>query len=358
MSAWHGTMVAPVRPRELSRFDTARVPHRHGPGGAGGATIDAMRILILDGVADVAIEAAEAGGRHEVALGATSAADALAHADALARADALIVSRVPVDGALLDRAPRVRAVGRLGVGVDNVDLHAAAARGIAVVNAPDYCVDEVAEHAIALLLTAWRETARLDRAVRRGAWEPDGMRPVPLVAGRTLGIVGLGRIGRAVAWRARGLGLRVIAHEPQPRPDEAEELVSLGELYARADAISLHVPLVAATAGLIDEAALAAMRPGVVLVNVSRGGLVDERALLAALEAGRVFAACLDVRRLEPPAADDLLRARDDVTSTPHVAYASADAPARRRAIVIRDVIAVLEGREPVNPVALPTLAG
>jgi D-3-phosphoglycerate dehydrogenase len=237
--------------------------------------------------------------------------------------------RPVITPAVMRALPRCRLIVRWGVGYDQIDVAAASELGIAVANAPSYGTDDVAEHAIALLLSAARRVTRFDRGMRRGEW-PDvfssGMRRV---RGRTLGIVGLGRIGSAVAARARGLGLNVVAVDI--RLDDAEirrrqaEPRSLSELLGEADYVSLHVPLTSETTHLIDSAALARLKPGAVLVNTSRGPVVDQAALLVALEQGRLAGAALDVFEQEPLAADSPLRSMEQVILTPHAAGYSLD---------------------------------
>ncbi|MBI3770829.1 MAG: D-glycerate dehydrogenase [Deltaproteobacteria bacterium] len=267
----------------------------------------------------------------------------------------LLTDRIDAD--ILARAPRLRAIANRAVGYDNVDLHAAAARGIVVTNTPDVLTETSADLAFALILAAARRVCEGDRLVRAGRWR--GWSPDLLlgqdVHGATLGIVGLGRIGAAVARRAQGFGMRVLYHQRRPVPHlpAGATKVALGRLLAAADIVTLHVPLTAATRHLIGARELARMRRGAILVNTSRGAIVDEAALARALASGRLAAAGLDVFAREPhvPRA---LRARANVVLTPHVASATTATRTRMAVVAARNLAAVLAGRRPPNPVALP----
>jgi D-3-phosphoglycerate dehydrogenase len=226
-------------------------------------------------------------------------------------------------------APRLRVVGRAGIGVDNVDLAAATERGVIVMNTPEGNAVTTAEHAISLLTSLARRIPQATASMRAGRWEKTKFSGMELFD-RVLGVVGLGNIGSIVADRARGLRMRVIAFDPVVSEERAQrlgvELVSLDELFARADAISLHVPLTKDTRGLIGRSAFAKMKPGALVVNAARGGIVDEVALLEALESGRCGGAALDVFEQEPPPTDHPLLRRDDVVLTPHLGAATEQA--------------------------------
>jgi D-3-phosphoglycerate dehydrogenase len=286
-----------------------------------------MRIVVADDLPASAIDLlrAEKGWTVDARPGRT--ADALA-AD-LKDADALIVrSRTKVDTALLAAAERLRVVARAGTGVDNVDLDAASSRGIVVMNAPGANSISVAEHAIALILAAARGIPRADASMKEGRWAKKGLVGAEL-RGKALGIVGLGRIGQAVASRARGFGMTVLAHDPyiaEPvAQDHGVELLPLDELCGRADYISLHLPSTASTRHLFDSSRLARCKPGVTIVNTSRGDLIDEAALADAIERGRVAGAGLDVFETEPP-ADGRLTRLPQVVATPHIAASTHEA--------------------------------
>jgi len=277
-------------------------------------------------------------------------------ADQAGDADVLINQYVPITAAVLDALPGCRLVVRYGVGVDNVDVEAAAVRGVWVANVPDYGRDEVADHTLALALAVLRGVVVLDRSVRDGAWDLEAARPLRRVATLTWGVVGCGAIGTAVAGRAAGLGMRVLGHDvPQVRSEPPIERVPLEELLAAADLVSLHAALTPGSHHLIGAAALARMRPTAWLVNTARGGLVDSAALLAALDARRLAGAALDVLEVEPP--DQLgwrLARHPRVVATPHAAWYSEEAFHTLKTEVAREALRVLEGGRPRSPVNQP----
>jgi glyoxylate reductase len=261
-----------------------------------------------------------------------------------------------IDAELLAGAPRLRAVANCAVGYDNVDVRAAAARGIVVTNTPDVLTESSADLAWALLLAAARRVAEGDRMIRAGrwrGWSPDLLLGTD-VHGATLGIVGLGRIGAAVARRGLGFGMRVVytqRHRARRAPHGVERL-SLARLLAVADFVSLHVPLTAQTRHLIGARELARMKRTAVLVNTSRGAVVDETALVRALGRGRIAGAGLDVFEHEPrvPRA---LRAAPNVVLTPHIASATTATRARMAELAARNLAVALAGGAPPNRVAL-----
>ncbi|HZH29680.1 MAG TPA: phosphoglycerate dehydrogenase [Pyrinomonadaceae bacterium] len=244
--------------------------------------------------------------------------------------DGLIVrSETKVTAALLDEAVRLRAIGRAGVGVDNIDVPAATARGIIVMNAPDGNTMTTAEHTLALLLALARRVPQAHASLRGGKWERKKFVGVEL-RGKTLGVVGLGRIGRVVANRARGFEMKVLAFDPFISPEQASEmeleLAPLEEVCARADFITVHTPLTAETRGIIGAREFALMKPGVRIINCARGGLIDERALCEALAEGRVAGAALDVFEEEPLSRDNPLLQFEDVITTPHLGASTREA--------------------------------
>lgn len=263
-----------------------------------------------------------------------------------------------VDAALLAAAPGLRVVANVAVGYDNVDLAAARARGVVVTNTPDVLTETTADLTWALLLAVARRVVEGDADVRRGAfhgWRLNGWLGWD-VHGRTLGVVGFGRIGQAVARRAAGFGMRVLYCDPKAAPETLEaqlgaERAEFGELVAAADFVTLHTPLTAATRHLVDAAALARMRPHAILVNVARGPVVDEAALVAALRAGRIGGAGLDVYEDEPALAPGLADL-PNVVLLPHVGSATHETRARMARMAVDNVCAVLQGREPPNRVA------
>jgi phosphoglycerate dehydrogenase-like enzyme len=220
----------------------------------------------------------------------------------LKKADALLVNVTAVDAKLLDRSPQCRVVVTYGVGYDHIDLDEARRRRVVVANVPDFCTDEVADHTMALLLALARQIMPGHELVRAGGWGVQALGTVRRIRGRTLGLVGLGRTGRTVATRAKSPGLQVIAYDPQVTwgGETATMVTSLRELLREADFVSMHAPLQRETARLINDRALALMKPGSILINTSRGGLVDTNALLRALDHGPLAAAGLDVFEEEP----------------------------------------------------------
>jgi D-3-phosphoglycerate dehydrogenase / 2-oxoglutarate reductase len=244
--------------------------------------------------------------------------------------DGLIIrSGTKVTADLISAATKLRVVGRAGIGVDNVDLTAATARGIIVMNTPEGNTITTAEHAISLMAALARRIPQATASMKAGKWEKNKFNGQELYQ-QTLGVIGLGNIGSIVADRARGLHMRVIARDPLASEERAQrlgvELVNLDELLERADIISVHVPLTETTRGLIGPAQFARMKKGVLIVNAARGGIVDEAALLAAIESGKVAGAALDVFESEPPPPDHPLLKRVEVIATPHLGAATSQA--------------------------------
>jgi len=261
-----------------------------------------------------------------------------------ADADALLNTYMPITDDLLSRLPACKIVARYGIGVDNVDLAAAARRGVVVTNVPDYSVEEVAVHTLGLLLSLTRRLPEAAGLVAAGGWGLDGLRPIRRLSTQRIGLVGFGRIARLLASYLAALGGEVVVHDPfvQPAPD-TPPLVPLGELLAGCDAVSLHAPLTPQTRGLIGAAELAAMKPDAVLVNTARGPLVDIDALIDALRAGQIRAAALDVLDREPPAG----RLPNDLPNllvTPHMAYYSEESIAESQEKAATQIIKVLTG--------------
>lgn len=273
----------------------------------------------------------------------------------LAEFDAVITSGKPLGARELPLLRRCRIVVRRGVGFDTIDLPTANALHIPVANVPDYGTEEVATHAMALLLLAARRLDIYMAGVREGDWSARRAGELHRLVGRTLGIVGYGRIGRAVARRAPGFGLRVVACDPYAPDDGSVARVSFAELLATADYVTMHTPLTSETRRMINAAALAAMRPGAILVNTARGPIVDPDALLAALRSGKLAAAALDVHDVEPVPVDHPLLKEPNFLPTPHSAYYTVESAADMRRLAVEEVARVLGGREPrswVNPEA------
>ena len=268
--------------------------------------------------------------------------------DALPNLDALIVrSRTKVTREMLQQATRLKVVGRAGVGVDNIDLDAARERGVIVVNAPQATTEAVAEHTIALMFAAARHIPQADASMKQGRWEKKRFLGLEL-QGRVLGLIGIGRIGAAVARRAQGLGMYVLAYDPYLPAGViaergAEPVPTLEALLNRADVVSIHVPLTEETRHLLNRETLAWMKPGSILICTARGGIIEEEALLEALEEGRVYAAGLDVFEHEPPGATRLVT-HPRVVATPHIAAQTQEAQRRVALDIAAEVWNALEG--------------
>jgi D-3-phosphoglycerate dehydrogenase len=276
-------------------------------------------------------------------------------------ADVLLVYHdIRLSESTLAALPRVRAVIRCGVGFDNVDLEAAGRRGIVVCNVPDYGTEEVADHALMLLLALARRLLPADRAIRGGGWDLTAVFGAPRLRGRTLGIIGCGRIGTALALRAKALGLRVVFHDPY-LPDGVDKALgvqreyTLDGLLARAEFLSLHCPLTKHTRHLLNARTLPLLPRGAYVINTARGPCVDAEALLAALESGQVAFAGLDVFEREP-LADDRLRRHPNVILTPHTAFYSVEGFEEMRIKGAHEARRVLLGEPLRNPVNLHCL--
>ncbi len=261
--------------------------------------------------------------------------------------DALIVrGRTKVTASLLDAAPRLKVIGRAGVGVDNIDLEAAKQRGVTVVNAPTSTSIAVAELTFGLLLALAREIPRADSAMKQGKWLKKELEGVEL-NGKTLGVIGFGRIGMEVGKRAAAFGMNVIAYDPLISEDEIKkrgaEPASLQDLYAWSDFISLHMPLTVDTRDMIGRAAFAQMKDGVRLVCAARGGIIDEAALVEALNSGKVAGAALDVFSVEPPGLTEAV-SHPRLIATPHIGAQTAEAQARASEDIAHEVLSALRG--------------
>src|SRR5215212_934281 len=290
-------------------------------------TSDFMKIFVADDVSESGLEPLRAAGfavEKRTGLKGDELREAVADADGL-----VVRSETKVTPDVMDAAGRLRVIGRAGVGVDNIDVPAATARGIVVMNAPDGNTITTAEHTIALLVSLARRVPQAASALRAGRWERKRFVGVELQS-KTLGIVGLGRIGRTVAARARAFGMSIVAYDPFIAPEQARdlelEIAPLDEVFARADFLTVHTPLTAETRGIVGTTAFSKMKRGVRVINCARGGLVDERALLAAIKEGIVAGAALDVFEEEPPPADHPLLALDEVIATPHLGASTTEA--------------------------------
>lgn len=318
------------------------------------------RILICDELNAAALEVFRRRGLEpETRTGLTG--DELVRA--VADVDAIVVrSATKITRRVIEAAPRLRVIGRAGIGVDNIDAEAATERGVVVMNTPRGNATTTAELAIALLLSLARHVPEADRAVRAGQWKKKGLVGSE-ITGKVLGVVGLGRIGRIVAERGRGLGMKVVGHDPYLEPEAGGaspvpgvELLDLDTLLERSDFVTLHVPLTDSTRNLLSWERLARVKPGSRLIQASRGGVVDEEALLDALVEGRLAGAALDVFLEEPPPIDHPLLKRDDVIVTPHLGASSEEAQLRVAVDVAEQVAAFLVDGVAQNAVNAPSL--
>jgi len=272
-------------------------------------------------------------------------------------ADAVLVTYAKLPGELLKELKRCKVIGRFGLGVDNIDIPAAAQLGITVTYVPDYCLREVSDHAMALLLALARKVPFSNRLVQSGRWEVPPVVPLRRLEGQVLGLVGFGNIPRALAPKAAAFGLKVITHDPYVSAEVVEALgvesTSFEDLLGRSDFVSVHAPLLPATRNLMNAAAFARMNRGAFLVNTARGPLVDETALVDALDSGHLAGAALDVLAVEPVPEDSPLLGRDNVILTPHTAFYSVEALEELQTKCASDVARVLSGEAPVYPVKM-----
>lgn len=305
------------------------------------------KVLITDGLSDKGIAilstAAQVDNMPDI-----SADDLLKVA---AEYDAMVVrGRTKVTPAVFETATKLKVVGRAGVGVDNIDLSAARNHAVTVVNAPKSTSLAVAELAVAMMFSLARMVPRADATMKQGQWIKKQLEGIEL-NGKTLGIVGMGNIGTALAQRASGLGMKVIGFDAIVTPDEIKKRggdpVSLAELYARSDFISFHLPLTPESKGMVNGQAFAQMKRGVRIVDAARGGIIDETALLAALESGQVAAAALDVFATEPPGLTALV-AHPNVVATPHIGAQTEEAQDRAAEDIASEVLNALRG-EPLR---------
>ena len=270
----------------------------------------------------------------------------------LADAHAVMIRHAPIDARILAAMPHCRVVVRYGVGVDTIDLDAATQSGIIVAHHPDFCIEEVGNHALLLMLACVKKLIPLHGLIREGGWRPQSLAPMQHLHGQTLGLVACGNIARAFAKRAHALSMRVIGYDPYIDPHlaaaaEIELVPTLDDLLAQADVVSLHTPLTAETRHLIDATALAKMKPTAYLLNTSRGAVIDQAALGDALRDGRIAGAGLDVFETEPPLSDSPLRRLDTVVLTPHTASYSNHAFQLLSGRVADSVVHVLSGHWP-----------
>jgi len=282
-----------------------------------------------------------------------SASDIL---DVAREADGVFVTYAKLPGELLRQFKRCKVIGRFGLGVDNIDVKTAAELGIVVTYVPDYCLQEVSDHAMALLLALARKIPFSNTLVQAGRWEMPAVVPMRRLEGRTLGLVGFGNIPRRLAPKAMAFGLKVVAYDPYAPADAARaagvRLVEFEQLLAISDYVSLHAPLTPQTRGLFNADAFSKMKNGAYLINTARGPLIDEHALIAALDSGYLEGAALDVVATEPLSKDSRLLGRANVILTPHTAFYSVEALEELQTKCATDVARVLSGEKAVYPIS------
>jgi D-3-phosphoglycerate dehydrogenase / 2-oxoglutarate reductase len=269
-------------------------------------------------------------------------------------ADALLATYAKITAEMIRQMTRCRIISRFGIGVDNVDIPAATERGIVVTKVPDYCIDEVSDHAMALLLSAVRKIPFANAMVHEGKWEMPAVVPIHRLRGTVLGLVGFGRIPQVVAPKAQSFGIRVVSHDPYIPKDVFERArvksVEFAELLKISDYISIHSPLLPETQGLFNADAFGQMKPSAYLINTARGPIVDEVALAHALDAGQLAGAALDVMPKEPPTSSPLF-GRPNVIITPHTSFYSEESLVDLQTKAAEEVVRVLQGEAPKNPV-------
>jgi D-3-phosphoglycerate dehydrogenase len=274
-------------------------------------------------------------------------------------ADAVLVTYAKITAEMIRQMPRCRIIARFGIGVDNVDIDAATAASIVVTRVPDYCIDEVSDHTLALLLALVRKIPFANSRAHAGRWEMSAVAPIHRLRGRVLGLVGFGRIPQLVEPKAKAFGLKVVAYDPYVPPEVTTaagvERVDFAELLKVSDYVSIHTPLIPETEGLFNADVFRKMKPTAYLINTARGPIVNEAALVHALDAGQLAGAALDVLSQEPPTASPLL-GRDNVILTPHMSFYSVESLVELQTKAAEEVVRVLTGqmpRNPVNPEAL-----
>lgn len=288
----------------------------------------------------------------ELRLAAEPTPDAIL---AVARsADAILVTYAKITGEMIRQLERCRIISRFGIGVDNVDVAEATRAGIVVTKVPDYCIDEVSDHAMALLLALVRKIPMSNAQVHAGVWKMPAVVPIHRLRGSVLGLVGFGRIPQLVAPKAQSFGIRVVAYDPYVAADvftrAGVESVDFGRLLEMSDYVSVHSPLLPETRGLFNAKTFSQMKPTAYLINTARGPIVDEAALAKALDQQQIAGAALDVMTQEPPGRSPLF-GRDSVIITPHTSFYSEESLVDLQTRAAEEVVAVLSGQPPRNPV-------
>jgi D-3-phosphoglycerate dehydrogenase len=285
--------------------------------------------------------------------------------DLAPQVDGILTCWLHVTTAVVEAAQKCKVIGRCGIGLDNIDVETATALGMVVTNVPAYCIDEVSDHTMALLLACARKINLLDRTIKNGNWTRDVGPSMRRIRGQNLGIVGFGRIGKAIVPKAKAFGLEVLVYSPRATPQIADahgvRLVDFPELLAESDFITIHAPLNTETEGIFDEEAFRRMKSTAYILNTSRGGIIETDALYRALTTGEIAGAGLDVLAEEPPQPDEPLLALDNAILTPHAAFTSEESIYDLEVTAAAEVARVLTGQMPesvVNPEVLssPTL--
>lgn len=305
----------------------------------------AHKILVSDGLSEDGLALLKTGG--DVVVNSKITADELVAA--LPEYQALVVrSRTKVNAKVIAAGTSLKVIGRAGVGVDNIDVAAAVARGVTVVNSPLAASVSVAEHTLALMLALSRLVAAADSSMKQNKWEKSAFMGVEL-NGKTLGLIGIGRIGAETAKRGAAFGMKVIAYDPYLKPDQIQgrgaEAASLDDVLAKSDYVSMHLPLTSETKGMLGAAQFSKMKKGARLICAARGGVIDEDALRSALDAGTLSGAALDVFAAEPPPPDSIA-AHPKVIATPHVGAQTHEAQSRAGLMIAEEVLAALQGKE------------
>jgi D-3-phosphoglycerate dehydrogenase len=279
---------------------------------------------------------------------------------AAASSDALLVTYAKITADMIQRMPKCRIISRFGIGVDNVDIEAATGARIVVTKVPDYCIDEVSDHAMALLLALVRKIPSSSARTHGGRWEMKAVVPIHRLRGSVLGLAGFGRIPQLVAPKAQAFGMKVIAYDPFVPEDAFKragvDRVDLAQLLTTSDYISIHTPLTPETRHLFNRETFGRMKRGAYVVNTARGPIIDEAALAEALDAGQIGGAALDVMSQEPPPSSPLF-GRDNVIVTPHTSFYSEESLVELQVKAAQEVVSVLSGKSPRNPVNPEVLA-
>ena len=285
--------------------------------------------------------------------------------DLAPQVDGILTCWLHVTTAVVEAAQQCKVIGRCGIGLDNIDVERATALGMVVTNVPAYCIDEVSDHTMALLLTCARKITLLDQAVKNGNWTRDVGPPMRRLRGQKLGIIGFGKIGKAIVPKAKAFGLEILVYSPRANEQIAQAhgvtVVDFPQLLAESDFITIHAPLTPETQGLLNEEAFHQMKPTAYILNTARGGIIETDALYSAFTKGEIAGAGLDVLAEEPPRSDEPLLASENVTLTPHAAFTSEESIYDLEVTAAAEVARVLTGRMPesvVNPEVLsrPTL--